>query len=1014
MFKPLKILLVLLVSLQLCGFSNYALAQSVDESASQAEATAEAAAGSAAVSAVASMAAAATPITLDLSSTQAQFTAATAGVTQAVSIMVGESSRVVQAADLVTAAELVAVSQMANSGAQALQLSALGAAVGGGFSLTPSLAGMINDLVIPTDVHMMHDFSSVSALSLAGSFTNAGTLTAFSSNPQVNNAVISALNIYNQPGALITSILPASMQMPNVGVLNLNLNAINNIVNNGAITSSGALTMTAGGSITNATVPGGVTAMLQAMSSVNLNASNVINSGLISAMTGNINIASQMASSLAVNNASGVLSALNGSINIGNILNTAKVSTALTGGDVFANELNLYSGDGAASVNVGKLTALTNIYGGSAYVVAATDNLRIGNMVVTGDPLLVNTAGDATISTPYNSAPGQPLTIVAQKNIVTAVGAGQVQTLNAAGSGGDILMVAGAQVALNGANYEITGGSSFGGKIDLVTGTPITSLSSASTGGGGNGGKITLVAYKGSVGDSGTISTPVGVSITSAGNGVGSAGDILMVAGADTSVTSISIGVVSNAAGAQGTGNIKLYTSTPTISNSAATCSPCVRFDAATGLVQADSGSFDATRDGSLNVVAQPGSISTRNLTARASTIDIVAGLNATIGTAGTVITNNGTAGGQNGGTVSIITSSATAFTIGSAVTNGTAGIISATASGAGSAGSVSIANQGTGGIAVAVNITANNGTGATGSISLTASGTGTITRTAGSLNTGTLNLTSGSGDIGLLATPIVMSAAALTLNTTGSAFASEAGAITLNTSNIGGTLSLVTTGAGTITLTGPVTANILTVSANSGSNIAVAGSMTANGGITLTTAGAGTKTGAGTLNSTGLLTINSGTGASTLNTAVGQVTSTTANGGVTLTQTGHIQVNAVSNGSGVFSVTTDSGSNITVTDNVTANGGITLNTNAAGTGVVSRTGTVTLSSTGTVALTGGSGGIGSILSPMLTAAGTVTLNSGADAYVSETNAVTLGASTVTGILELTTGSGGNITYNAN
>lgn len=111
----------------------------------------------------------------------------------------------------------------------------------------------------------------------------------------------------------------------NFASLNLTLNAINNIINAGTITSGAGLTMTAGNSIVNA-LPGvsAVSPIIQAINNVNLNATNIVNAGLIASSAANINVAAQLASAqvlqnLNISSTSGTWQALAGVINIGNL-----------------------------------------------------------------------------------------------------------------------------------------------------------------------------------------------------------------------------------------------------------------------------------------------------------------------------------------------------------------------------------------------------------------------------------------------------------------------------------------------------------------------------------------------------------------------------------------------------------------------------------------------------------------------------------------------------------------------
>jgi len=111
------------------------------------------------------------------------------------------------------------------------------------------------------------------------------------------------------------------------------------------------------------------------------------------------------------------------------------------------------------------------------------------------------------------------------------------------------------------------------------------------------------------------------------------------------------------------------------------------------------------------------------------------------------------------------------------------------------SGGSVTLETTSNGNISLGANI----GGGSTTDIF--ANGTGTISQSAGTVSGSTVNLQSGSGDIFGLSDdqghPLDTSALALTVNTSGSGFITNAGAVTLGTSLVGNQLQITTTGAG-------------------------------------------------------------------------------------------------------------------------------------------------------------------------------------------------------------------------
>ena len=439
---------------------------------------------------------------------------------QAVNITVGGARQQVTTTTLLTASEKVAVYQVLRTGTQSIQLGPQGNATGGTMAIGLRLAQHIGSLVIPHGVTVI---DRAAVLNIAGTLTNSGSLYAAAGNPA---AGISATNILNQPGGLISTVLPAS-GLPGitgaVSNLSLNLMALNNIVNAGVISSAG----------------------------------NIANSGLIAAITGNINVACQTAQSLAINNAGGTLAAARGSINIGDQLQGESGDVGISRGNISGQTINVYGQN--MDINVDELTGTLNMTGSTAHVIAGTTNLILGNICLTGDPTFYNTTGAVSITGSVTS-PGQDLSFVAGTNIISTA-AGSINTSSSTVSGGKITLIAGASFQAlptdtsstsqtaprnNGDasnTLTITGGTSAGGYIDLTGGTgtgggtyPITLNSSSTTTGGGNGGDITLVAYGGSGSNAGTINLPTtSASIQCGGSGTGINGNVTMIAGATAS-----------------------------------------------------------------------------------------------------------------------------------------------------------------------------------------------------------------------------------------------------------------------------------------------------------------------------------------------------------------------------------------------------------------------------------------------------------------------------------------------
>ena len=333
------------------------------------------------------------------------------------------------------------------------------------------------------------DFGSQSSLQLTGDILNAGLLYAISTNPLVNTASFSANNITNQQGAVFSSVLPSGMFSninPTVGQLSLVLTAVQNIVNAGSIMSSGSLSLNAGGTIVNALPAGmsGPSPIMQAMSAVNLAAlsGNITNAGLISSVSNNVNINTQLMQNLVLNNAAGRLEALTGQINIGNIL-ASNIQNNLTvlGGDLLSNELNLLSGPySLISAHVNSITGGVNVSGGDLNIGTVVGGLNINSLNLSGDPII------------YSQADGVALNLAGFSSLFTT-------------NGSDFIVLSGGDVNYNGAASTInaTSPSANGGKISINAGVtftapalpnpaPCTTCNFTITGESNSGGNISL------------------------------------------------------------------------------------------------------------------------------------------------------------------------------------------------------------------------------------------------------------------------------------------------------------------------------------------------------------------------------------------------------------------------------------------------------------------------------------------------------------------------------------------
>ena len=526
-----------------------------------------------------------------MSSTQATLNAGHLIDKGPVSILAGGQSLQVSASTLLTPAERLAVYQVVSSGSQSIQLGAAGNAVGGSLAIGPRFGQFIQSLTIPQNVTVLDNVAVAGALNLAGSLTNGGKIFFFSTTPAVQTASLSAASINNLSGALVTTVLPVNLlpsSLNAISGLNLNLSAAGNITNSGTISSAGNLNVFAGRGVTNA-LPAGVSSIAPVMHAVNNVAissaiGNIVNQGIIGSQLGNINFSAPALQNLNLTNAGGLISAPQGSINFRDAAFTGANNLSVLGGNLQSQAVNAYSGNGVVQISVNEIVGKTNVYAGEAHIAAATNNLVLGDMVLSGDPTFYNQAGDITIAGDM-VLPGQPLAIVASGNITSVPGAGRIDTSTAAGNGGAITLIAGANFTSTGqccaltsgagdttSTLTVVGGSATGGNIDLAS-TPITSLTSASTAGNGNGGNLTAVAYSGLLPNTGNIKLPGALTVTSGGSGTGTNGDVTMIAQAANGTT-ISQGSIDTRGGATG-GNINILTANPVLANTGS-CPNCL------------------------------------------------------------------------------------------------------------------------------------------------------------------------------------------------------------------------------------------------------------------------------------------------------------------------------------------------------------------------------------------------------------------------------------------------------
>jgi hypothetical protein len=420
------------------------------------------------------------------------------------------------------------------------------------------------------------DVSTTPVLDLDGDLNNQGTIYLVSTNPLVHSVSISARNIVEGAGAMMTTVLPADGLEgygDAIGNLSLTLIASGNFVNNGVITSAGDFTALTGGSITNAPAAGASagSSRVQAAGEVNLLAPSIVNRDVVASTWGDVDFAvpslyASIAGSFAddglpaalpadihIDNTYGTVSALNGTIRVGGTEFGQEARLSLSGGDLAARAIDVQAGKGEAQVALDHVTGAVSLAGGSAHFASNAGVLNLGSVRVDGDPTFFN-AGDIVIN--GDITVGQSLAILATGNI-TASRAVVIQAKDPLLGGQNIVLVAGGNLVpsgsptgspaippgtalLPGQTIRVDGGSLSGGSISLANSTIDTRPLFGNQAGGG----VTLIAYGGGIRD---------VNITSGGAGTGANGGVTLIAGGRLGSTDTAIsGIAVNASGGTG------------------------------------------------------------------------------------------------------------------------------------------------------------------------------------------------------------------------------------------------------------------------------------------------------------------------------------------------------------------------------------------------------------------------------------------------------------------------------
>ncbi|MBX9668115.1 MAG: hypothetical protein K2X93_10875 [Candidatus Obscuribacterales bacterium] len=528
-------------------------------------------------------------IDLDLTSTESAVVLGKKlfGDADSIQITVGGETRTFRAGDKATAAEYLAVTQVANDGVQSLVLNAQGGACGGRFSLAESVSRRVDDLVIAQGVTAIDYIEHNERVQIGGDLTNYGSINAVSVGERNTKITLSGKNLINVAGGSISAAEgrtgDAELHLGSSS-LTLTVKADERIANTGAISSDGFLILDAGDSIGNgaSTDSLGIQQIpsIKAHQSITLSSGtgSFSNEGLISSSRGDINLLSPSNSSdIYVKAERGVFEASSGDINVRSAAYGGDASVVIQGGDYLSKKLNIFSGGGNIDGSVGQVVGSLNTRAGIEHFYASTELLKIGDNCITGDPTFANTTGGIQIQG-VNSF-GEAVAFLANGDIIAD------STAQIVANGYDVYMVAGAnvtvsfgpetstvpgtQIVTGTATVDFTPGAGAGGSIDLRASNVATIIDTGSS--SIDGGNVVLAAVaNGNVGGFVRLNTSSTIQTSSTASD-GSAGDVTVYAGADPAAAAITIelgDVVANAGPGNGVaGSINIATVKPTGSN---------------------------------------------------------------------------------------------------------------------------------------------------------------------------------------------------------------------------------------------------------------------------------------------------------------------------------------------------------------------------------------------------------------------------------------------------------------
>lgn len=176
----------------------------------------------------------------------------------------GGSSMTVSPGQLVTPAQYVAAFSAIQGSNQTLLLNAQGVATGGSWNLSSTSVNNLSSLVVPSGVQLNAiGYNSAVPLNVTGNVNIAGLMHSLQTAPNIMS-VLNMGNLNVASGGVLSGHLPSAANLPGLfASAGMQLNVAGNVLNQGLISTPGALSIIASGYISNQSVAS-VPAMMSA------------------------------------------------------------------------------------------------------------------------------------------------------------------------------------------------------------------------------------------------------------------------------------------------------------------------------------------------------------------------------------------------------------------------------------------------------------------------------------------------------------------------------------------------------------------------------------------------------------------------------------------------------------------------------------------------------------------------------------------------------------------------------